>query len=140
MITAARTASQVGTHAAIAFGLMYSMTGSVAFGGLAALIEPVINVLLLPLHQRAWAAIRRRRAAGRPALLAQAGEKLSQTGMHMAVAFLVIYAATGSFVTSWLMAILEPVCNVIVLPLHDALWERIRQRVAGMTSRGWVVA
>lgn len=140
MITAARTASQIGTHAAIAFGLMYGMTGSLAFGGLAAILEPVINVLLLPLHERAWAAIRKRDTVSQSALLATAAQKLSQTGLHMAVGFLVIYMATGSLVTSWLMAILEPVCNVIVLPLHDALWARIRSRVAGMTTRGWVVA
>lgn len=60
--------------------------------------------------------------------------------MHMAVAFLVINGATGSVVTSWLIAILEPVCNVIILPLHDTVWERIRSRVARLTSRNWLVA
>src|SRR3712207_9108970 len=93
MVTAARKLSQVTTHMAIGFAIMYAMTGSLVFGGMAVLVEPVINVLLLPLHERLWAGIRARSAA--PAL-SLAGEKLSQTAMHMAGAFAVIAAATGS--------------------------------------------
>jgi len=44
---------------------MYAVTGSLAFGGLAAVIEPVVNVVLLPLHERAWLHLRRRLAARR---------------------------------------------------------------------------
>jgi uncharacterized membrane protein len=61
MIIAARTTSQVLLHMAVAFGVMYAVTGSVAFGGIAAIIEPVCNVLLLPLHDRLWARIAARR-------------------------------------------------------------------------------
>ena len=52
-------------HMAVAFAVMYAVTGSLAFGGLAALIEPVVNVLLLPLHDRFWARIRGRLAQRR---------------------------------------------------------------------------
>jgi uncharacterized membrane protein len=63
MVTAAKSMSQVLLHMAVAFGVMYAVTGSLAFGGLAAIIEPVVNVVLLPLHDRLWLRIRRRLAA-----------------------------------------------------------------------------
>jgi uncharacterized membrane protein len=44
-------------HMAVAFAVMYAVTGSLAFGGIAAVIEPAVNVLLLPLHDRLWARI-----------------------------------------------------------------------------------
>ena len=52
-------------HMVVAFAVMYAVTGSLAFGGLAAVIEPVVNVVLLPLHERAWRQLRRRFAARR---------------------------------------------------------------------------
>lgn len=58
MVTAAKTASQIGVHMAVAFGVMYAVTGSVAFGGIAAIIEPVCVVTILPLHERLWERIR----------------------------------------------------------------------------------
>ena len=61
MVIAARTTSQVLLHMAVAFGVMYAFTGSLAFGGLAAVIEPICNVILLPLHERIWRRIARRR-------------------------------------------------------------------------------
>ncbi|HEY9573531.1 MAG TPA: DUF2061 domain-containing protein [Pusillimonas sp.] len=54
-------------------------------------------------------------------LLAQ---KTSQVALHMSVAFAVTYACTGSLATGGLAAIVEPVCNVVLLPLHDKLWSR----------------
>lgn len=129
MLTAAKTFSQVVTHMSIAFGLAYLLTGSLALGGLAAIIEPVINVALLPLHEKLWHAIRRRHAHSRIGVAALAGEKLSQTGMHMGVAFGVLYWATGSAAFGGLLAVVEPICNVIVLPYHDRLWEKLRIRL-----------
>jgi uncharacterized membrane protein len=46
----------------VAFGVMYAFTGSVVFGGIAALIEPVCMVVLLPLHERLWRALSPRRS------------------------------------------------------------------------------
>lgn len=63
MVIAAKGASQMVLHMVVAFGVMYAVTGSVAFGGIAAVIEPVVNVLLLPLHDRLWLRIRRRLAS-----------------------------------------------------------------------------
>lgn len=62
MVIAAKSMSQVLLHMAVAFGVMYAVTGSLAFGGLAAIIEPVVNVVLLPLHDKVWLRIRRRLA------------------------------------------------------------------------------
>jgi uncharacterized membrane protein len=112
----------------IAFGLMYVLTGSVAFGGLAAVLEPVINVVLLPYHERAWRALRARSSGRRLSLLA--AEKTSQTLMHAGVAFGVMYAATGSLAFGGLAAILEPIINVIALPVHDRLFDRHVLRAA----------
>lgn len=121
MAAAARTVSQVVTHMVIGFAVTYAVTGSVVFGGLVILIEPVINVLLVPMHARAWAGVRRKL---RRAYVAIAAEKVSQTGLHMLVAFGVMYWASGSLAFGGLAAVLEPVCNVILLPLHDRLWEQ----------------
>jgi uncharacterized membrane protein len=37
---------------------MYGVTGSLAFGGLAALLEPIFNVIVLPFRERVWERIR----------------------------------------------------------------------------------
>ena len=130
MITAAKKVSQVAAHTGIAFSLMYVMTGSVVFGGLAAVLEPVVNVLLLPFHERAWHKLRARAVEARARYAALAGEKISQTLMHAAVAFLMLWWATGSMALGGLAALLEPVLNVIALPYHDRLWDKLQLRMA----------
>jgi uncharacterized membrane protein len=60
MVTAAKTTSQIVVHMGVAFAVMYAFTGSVAFGGMAALIEPVCNVAIMPLHEKLWERIRAR--------------------------------------------------------------------------------
>lgn len=60
MVTAAKTTSQIALHMGVAFGVMYAVTGSLAFGGIAAVLEPICNVILLPIHDRLWARIRDR--------------------------------------------------------------------------------
>ena len=65
MVIAAKSLSQIVLHMAVAFGVMYAVTGSLAFGGIAAVIEPLCNVVLLPLHERLWVRIRRRLASRR---------------------------------------------------------------------------
>jgi uncharacterized membrane protein len=128
MIIAAKKISQVVTHMAIAFSLMYMATGSVAFGGLAAILEPIINVALLPLHEGFWHRLRLRSERRRTTLLA--AEKVSQTLFHFVIAVAVMYWATGSLALGGLVAVLEPVLNVILLPYHDGLWARLEQRLA----------
>lgn len=125
MALAARTLSQVALHMGVAFVVMFGVTGSVAFGGLAALLEPVCNVALLPLHKRLWAKIRSRNSWSASEVRALAAEKLSQVGFHMTVAFAVIYWASGSLALGGIAAIIEPVCNVALLGYHDKLWESL---------------
>ena len=62
MLLFAQKTSQVLLHMAVAFAVTYGFTGSLAVGGLAAVVEPICNVLILPLHDRVWARIRSRRA------------------------------------------------------------------------------
>lgn len=131
MVIAAKRLSQVVTHMGIAYAIAYAMTGSAVFSGLAVLVEPVINVLLLPFHEAAWERQRRKAANARARYLALAAEKLSQTGLHAGVAFSVMYVATGSAAMGGIAAVLEPVCNVLVLPLHDRLWDNLTN-----TNRG----
>jgi uncharacterized membrane protein len=128
MVTAAKAVSQVATHMTIAFAITYWLTGSMAFGGLVAVLEPIINVMLLPLHEKMWTAIRRTSKEKATIYMMLAAQKCSQTGMHMAVAFSVMYWATGSVAFGGLIAALEPVCNVAVLPFHDKVWEKIRMK------------
>jgi len=131
MVVAAKRTSQVVTHMAIAFAIAYLMTGSVVFSGLAIIIEPVINVLLLPFHEHAWASIQARARSARERYLRIAAEKISQTAMHMVVAFAVMYVATGSLAMGGMAAVLEPVCNVLLLPIHDRFWDKLEMRVSG---------
>ena len=58
MVTVAKTTSQLGMHMGVAFGIMYVFTGSLALGGVAAVLEPIVNVTLLPLHDKLWERIR----------------------------------------------------------------------------------
>lgn len=41
---------------------MYWATGSLALGGLAAVLEPILNVIVLPYHDRAWERLEERQA------------------------------------------------------------------------------
>jgi len=71
MVTAAKTVSQIAVHMAVAFVTMYVVTGSMAFGGLAALLEPICNVIVMPFHEKLWERIQQRmqarKRAGSPA-------------------------------------------------------------------------
>jgi uncharacterized membrane protein len=126
---AAKKLSQVVAHLAIAFVVTYAVTGSMLVGGMAVLIEPVINVLLLPLHERVWERIRRVIATERRYLLVTA-EKVSQTALHMGVAFAVMFWMTGSLAIGGLAAVLEPVCNVLLLPVLERAWTRTQDSCA----------
>lgn len=129
MVIAAKKTSQVVAHMAIAFAIAYAFTGSFVFGGLAIVIEPIVNVSLLPLHEKAWAAVRARAATERERYLRVAAEKLSQTVLHMGVAFSVMYCATGSLAFGGMAAVLEPICNVLLLPVHDRFWDNLELRL-----------
>lgn len=130
-MTVARKGSQIITHLAIGFAITYAITGSLMLGGLAVLIEPLLNVLLVPFHEKAWEH-KVKHAAARQRILVLGMEKVSLTAMHMGVAFLVMSFATGSMAFGGLAAVLEPVCNVLLMPLHDRLWDNLQ---SGQTMR-----
>lgn len=121
----ARKGSQVITHLAIGFAIAYAVTGSVALGGLAMLVEPLLNVLLVPFHERAWHR-KLQGAAGQRRYLLLTLEKISLSITHMGIAFGVLYCATGSVAFGGLAAVLEPICNVVLMPLHDRLWDHLQ--------------
>ena len=50
--------------------------------------------------------------------------KTSQIVLHMSVSFILTKAFTGSIALGGLAAVVEPICNVTLMPLHDRLWER----------------
>lgn len=137
MFTAAKRVSQVVTHMGIAFALASTMSGSVLLGGMAVIAEPIINVILLPFHEKAWEARAHRATSERGRYLLLAAEKISQTALHASVAFGVMWTVTGSAAMGGLAALVEPVCNVIVLPFHDRMWDAMRarlQRTAGKNA------
>ena len=41
-------------HFGVAFGVAYLITGSVALGGLLALVEPICNTAAFYVHERLW--------------------------------------------------------------------------------------
>lgn len=63
-------------------------------------------------------------------------QKTSQVALHMSVAFAVMFVCTGSLALGGVAAILEPICNVLLLPLHDSLWKRIAHRMESKVSHG----
>ena len=120
----ARKGSQIITHLAIGFAIAYAVTGSIALGGLAVLIEPLLNVMLVPFHERAWHR-KLQGAIGQRRYLLLTLEKISLSVVHMGVAFGVLYCATGSVAFGGLAAVLEPICNVVLMPLHDRMWDKL---------------
>lgn len=86
MVTAARQTSLVVFHMVVAFTVMWAITGSPAFGGIAAIIEPVTVVTLVPLHHKAWDWIERRLAAHRAAPAARRATPALTARFHPAPA------------------------------------------------------
>ncbi|MGQ9370936.1 DUF2061 domain-containing protein [Azospirillum sp. ST 5-10] len=58
-----KTVSFACVHFTVAFTVGYLLTGSVAVGGLVALVEPLVNTVAYHLHEKAWAALSTRREA-----------------------------------------------------------------------------
>lgn len=44
---------------------------------------------------------------------------------HMLVAFLVVFALTGSFVLGGLIALIEPTANTMAYFIHEKVWKRV---------------
>ncbi len=50
----AKTATFAVVHFCVAFAVGYALTGSIAIGGLIALVEPMVNTVAFYLHEKAW--------------------------------------------------------------------------------------
>lgn len=50
-------------HFTIAFSVVYLVTGSIALGGVVAVIEPLLNTVGYFFHEKAWDKARRRKNA-----------------------------------------------------------------------------
>jgi uncharacterized membrane protein len=48
--------------------------------------------------------------------------------MHFTVAFLVVYALTGSFVIGGAVALIEPAVNTVGFYFHEQIWQRIEHK------------
>ncbi len=49
-----KTITFAGVHFTVAFTVAYLLTGSIAVGGLVALVEPLCNTVAYHLHEKAW--------------------------------------------------------------------------------------
>jgi len=50
---------------------------------------------------------------------------LSFGAMHISVAFLVVWALTGNWITGGLVALVEPCVNTVAYHFHEKVWKRI---------------
>ena len=128
MVTAAKTTSMIGLHMAVAAVVGYVLTGSWAVGGIFALVEPSVNVVMIELYQKLWHRLPSARGfAG--SLARHAAHKGGMVVLHTVVAVLVGYALTGDWAVGGALALVEPVCNVVAYHLHQWLWS-LRRRQA----------
>lgn len=58
-----KTISFAVVHFTVAFSVAYLLTGSVAVGGLVALVEPLCNTVAYHFHEKIWSWLGRDRAA-----------------------------------------------------------------------------
>lgn len=56
----------------------------------------------------------------------KAAKTMSTISLHLVVAVAVGYALTGSLVVSGAVALIEPICNVIVQHFHEKAWARVQ--------------
>jgi Predicted membrane protein len=47
--------------------------------------------------------------------------------LHFSVAFLVVYALTGSFLIGGAVALIEPMINTIVFYFHEKVWRHFER-------------
>ncbi|CAM3812558.1 DUF2061 domain-containing protein [Parendozoicomonas haliclonae] len=50
----AKTASFAAVHFTVGFSVVYAMTGSLAIGGMVALVEPACNTVAYAIHEKVW--------------------------------------------------------------------------------------
>jgi len=48
--------------------------------------------------------------------------------LHFSVAFLVVYALTGSFLIGGAVALIEPTINTLVFYFHEKIWRYVERK------------
>lgn len=55
---------------------------------------------------------------------------------HVAVAFLVVWAMTGSWVLGGAVAMVEPLVNTLAYHFHERIWQRLQTRRRNAAADG----
>lgn len=111
----AKTLSFGVIHIAIAITLGWLLSGTFVFGALLALVEPVVNTVVS--HQIGQR-MKRHGHGRRQALLQSALVGVA----HFVVAVGLARLLTGSFVTAWAFAVIEPLANAVAHYLFERWW------------------
>ncbi|MCZ4316196.1 DUF2061 domain-containing protein [Comamonadaceae bacterium G21597-S1] len=113
----AKTLSFAVIHVTLAIGIGWLLSGSFVFGTLLALVEPLCNTVvahgigaLMPDAHRS-----QRSALAKSALVGVA---------HLLVAVVLVRIFTGSFVSAWLYAVIEPAANAVAHYFFERWWHR----------------
>ena len=62
-MTSRKTVTFAVVHMSVAFAVVYLLTGSLALGGIVALIEPAVNTVAYFFHEKLWERFGRHRSA-----------------------------------------------------------------------------
>lgn len=117
-------------HLGIAFGVCYAFTGDWLAASAYTAIEPAANTVAHHFFDRWWA-----RSGGRSAW----AKALLFGLMHLAIAFGVCWALTGSVLAASAQTVVEPLVNMVALVVFDRWWQR-RPRPSGKggLAAAWV--
>tara|TARA_R110001599_G_scaffold12184_1_gene57233 strand:+ start:451 stop:915 length:465 start_codon:yes stop_codon:yes gene_type:complete len=114
-------------HVVLAIVIGWLLTGTFVFGAMLALVEPVCNTvvshgigMLMP------GAHRSRRQALRKSVVVGVA--------HFVVAVMLVRLFTGSFVSAWLYALIEPAANGVAHYFFERWWHRGQAPLAPSAS------
>lgn len=104
-------------HVALAITIGWLLSGSFVFGALLALIEPVCNTFV---GHRIGKLFKSDHGSKR-----QAVRKSAVIGVaHLVIAVSLAKLLTGSFVSAWAYALIEPAANAVAHYFFDRWWHR----------------
>ncbi|MCB2008718.1 MAG: DUF2061 domain-containing protein [Rhodoferax sp.] len=114
-------------HVVLAIAIGWLLTGTFVFGAMLALVEPLCNTvvshgigMLMPDAHRS------RRMAVRKSVVVGVA--------HLVVAVMLVRLFTGSFVSAWLYALIEPAANAVAHYFFERWWHRAQVSSAPAAS------
>lgn len=114
----AQTAAFAVVHVVLAIAIGWLLSGTFVFGAMLALVEPVCNTVVG--HQVGklfgYGPASRRRALAKSAVVGLA---------HFVVAVALARLLTGSFVSAWAYAVIEPAANAVAHYFFERWWHRV---------------